>query len=90
MMVKKPCCTLSTDLLNLISQFMEMKKIEGSTMAFFSKAGILLKQSVTNHTSSSPSLFQAIQFMSSSKLFIGGHSYGTDDGTLRDAFATHG
>ncbi|KAF6171400.1 hypothetical protein GIB67_009541 [Kingdonia uniflora] len=59
-------------------------------MAFFSKAGSLLKQSVTNHTSSCPSLFQAIRSMSSSKLFIGGLSYGTDDGTLRDAFATYG
>ncbi|KAF6150943.1 hypothetical protein GIB67_026864 [Kingdonia uniflora] len=28
--------------------------------------------------------------MSSSKLFIGGLSYGTDDGTLRDAFDMHG
>ncbi|KAF6143461.1 hypothetical protein GIB67_029630 [Kingdonia uniflora] len=90
MMVKKPCCALSADLLNLIIQFIEMKKIKGSAMAFFIKVGIMLKQSVINHTSSSPSLFQAIRFMSSSKLFIGGHSYGTDDGTLRDAFATHG
>ncbi|KAF6146538.1 hypothetical protein GIB67_008824 [Kingdonia uniflora] len=62
----------------------------GSTIAFFSKVGSLLKQSVTNHTSSIPSLFQAIRSMSSSKLFIGGLSYCTDDGTLRDAFVTHG
>ncbi|OVA02152.1 RNA recognition motif domain [Macleaya cordata] len=64
-------------------------------MAFLSKMGNLLKQSVGNHinsglSASSPSIFQAIRCMSSSKLFIGGLSYGTDDTSLREAFSSYG
>ncbi|KAJ3673098.1 hypothetical protein LUZ60_006472 [Juncus effusus] len=55
-------------------------------MAFANKIGNLLKQSV----SSNPSLFQSIRCMSSSKLFIGGLSYGTDDMGLKDAFNHYG
>ncbi|XP_074590121.1 uncharacterized protein LOC141846033 [Curcuma longa] len=55
-------------------------------MAFANKIGNLLKKSVT----SSPSLFQAIRCMSSSKLFVGGLSYGTDDLSLREAFTNYG
>jgi len=47
------------------------------TMAFFSKVGGLLKQSVSRHVSlqvsaSNPSIYQALRCMSSSKLFVGG------------------
>nr|CAD1832348.1 unnamed protein product [Ananas comosus var. bracteatus] len=55
-------------------------------MAFASKVGNLLKRTVT----SNPSLYQAIRCMSSSKLFVGGISYGTDDQSLREAFANYG
>ncbi|KAK6123121.1 hypothetical protein DH2020_043117 [Rehmannia glutinosa] len=53
-------------------------------MAFFRKTGNILGRTVSNHisldiSSSTPSIFQAIRWMSSSKLFIGGLSYSTDD-----------
>ncbi|CAD5183693.1 unnamed protein product [Musa acuminata subsp. malaccensis] len=55
-------------------------------MAFANRIGNLLKKSVT----SSPSLYQVIRCMSSSKIFIGGLSYGTDDQSLREAFTSYG
>ncbi|KAG2629491.1 glycine-rich RNA-binding protein 2, mitochondrial-like [Panicum virgatum] len=55
-------------------------------MALANKLGGLLKKA----TSSNPSIYQAIRCMSSSKLFVGGLSYGTDDHSLRDAFANYG
>ncbi|XP_074574266.1 uncharacterized protein LOC141830740 [Curcuma longa] len=55
-------------------------------MAFANRVGNLLKKSLA----SSPSLFQSIRCMSSSKLFIGGLSYGTDDVSLKEAFANYG
>ncbi|KAG6482602.1 hypothetical protein ZIOFF_059234 [Zingiber officinale] len=54
-----------------------------SRMAFANRIGNLLKKSVT-----SSSLFQAARWMSSSKVFIGGLSYGTDDQSLREAFTS--
>ncbi|GAA0142246.1 hypothetical protein LIER_03192 [Lithospermum erythrorhizon] len=64
-------------------------------MAFYNKMGSLLKQSVSannalNGQVSMGSMFNAIRCMSSSKLFIGGLSYGTDDQSLRNAFETFG
>ncbi|KAK3037961.1 hypothetical protein RJ639_030666 [Escallonia herrerae] len=64
-------------------------------MAFFSKAGNILKQSVSKHinkeiSASKPSLMQMIRCMSSSKVFVGGLSYNTDETGLRDAFAMYG
>ncbi|KZV45622.1 glycine-rich RNA-binding protein 4, mitochondrial [Dorcoceras hygrometricum] len=65
-------------------------------MAFLNRVGNLLKQTVSKHTSfelaaSNSSLFQAIRSMSSSsKLFVGGLSYNTDEMGLRDAFAKYG
>ncbi|KAG2633846.1 50S ribosomal protein L19, chloroplastic-like isoform X2 [Panicum virgatum] len=50
-------------------------------MAFLQKVGNLVKRS----TGASSSLYQAVRCMSSSKLFIGGISYGTDEHSLRDA-----
>ncbi|KAJ1265454.1 hypothetical protein BS78_08G077900 [Paspalum vaginatum] len=54
-------------------------------MALANKLGGLLKKA----TSANPSIYQAIRCMSS-KLFVGGLSYGTDDHSLRDAFANYG
>ncbi|XP_052179589.1 glycine-rich RNA-binding protein 3, mitochondrial [Diospyros lotus] len=64
-------------------------------MAFFSKAGNILKQTVTRHINSevcgsTPSIFQVMRSMSSSKLFVGGISYATDDMSLREAFDKYG
>ncbi|CAL9151607.1 unnamed protein product [Musa hybrid cultivar] len=55
-------------------------------MAFANRIGNLLKKSIT----SSPSLYQAIRCMSSSKIFIGGLSNGIDDQSLREAFTNYG
>lgn len=55
-------------------------------MAFANKFGNLLKNAIN----SKPSLFQSIRCMSSSKLFIGGISYGTDDYSLKEAFSSYG
>ncbi|CAN6223218.1 unnamed protein product, partial [Urochloa humidicola] len=57
-----------------------------SEMAFLQKVGNLVKRS----TGASSSLYQAVRCMSSSKLFVGGISYGTDEHSLRDAFAGYG
>ncbi|EEF47761.1 glycine-rich RNA-binding protein, putative [Ricinus communis] len=64
-------------------------------MAFLSKVGNLLRQTATKQISnelsaSRPSMFQAIRFMSSSKVFVGGISYQTDDTSLREAFGKYG
>ncbi|KAK4436975.1 Glycine-rich RNA-binding protein 3, mitochondrial [Sesamum alatum] len=64
-------------------------------MAFFRKAGNVLGRTVSNHinqdiSSSKPSIFQVIRYMSSSKLFIGGLSYSTDDTSLTEAFNKYG
>lgn len=65
-------------------------------MAFLNRVGNVLKQSVSKHATSqfpapSASLFQAIRSMSSSsKLFVGGLSYNTDEVTLKEAFSQYG
>jgi heterogeneous nuclear ribonucleoprotein A1/A3 len=64
-------------------------------MAFLNRVGNFLKQTVSKHASefsaSNASLFQAIRSMSSSsKLFVGGLSYGTDEMSLREAFSQYG
>ncbi|CAN4082684.1 unnamed protein product [Withania somnifera] len=64
-------------------------------MAFLNKIGNILKHSVgknTNleHSASNASLFQVIRSMSSSKLFVGGLSYGTDESSLKEAFSQYG
>ncbi|KAH0464493.1 hypothetical protein IEQ34_007279 [Dendrobium chrysotoxum] len=55
-------------------------------MAFTNKIGSLLKKAVL----SNPSIYQAMRCMSSSKLFVGGLSYSTDDQSLREAFSGYG
>ncbi|XP_059444258.1 glycine-rich RNA-binding protein 2, mitochondrial-like isoform X1 [Corylus avellana] len=67
-------------------------------MAFFSKVGNILRQTASKQISSEfgpskLSVFQAIRCMSSgqsSKVFVGGLSYGTDEQGLRDAFSKYG
>ncbi|XP_060213506.1 glycine-rich RNA-binding protein 2, mitochondrial-like [Lycium barbarum] len=59
-------------------------------MAFYNKLGSLLRQSnAVSANSSTPAMLNAIRCMSS-KLFVGGLSWGTDDQSLRDAFASFG
>ncbi|CAL4899167.1 unnamed protein product [Urochloa decumbens] len=54
-------------------------------MALANKLGGLLKKA----TSSNPSIYQATRCMSS-KLFVGGLSYSTDEQSLRDEFSSYG
>ncbi|CAO2167501.1 unnamed protein product [Urochloa humidicola] len=61
-------------------------------MAAFNKLGSLLRRSTLASSapaSSAPALFNAARLMST-KLFVGGLSWGTDDQVLRDSFATFG
>ncbi|KAK6925110.1 RNA recognition motif domain, partial [Dillenia turbinata] len=67
----------------------------GATMALFSKMGNALRQTVSRHgnaalSGANPSIFQMIRFMSSSKVFVGGISYGTDEQALRETFGHYG
>ncbi|XP_047966137.1 glycine-rich RNA-binding protein 3, mitochondrial-like [Salvia hispanica] len=64
-------------------------------MALFRKAASLLGRTVGSRVSretsvSNPSIFQAIRCMSSSKVFVGGLSYQTDENSLREAFDKYG
>uniref|UniRef100_A0A162AI52 RRM domain-containing protein n=1 Tax=Daucus carota subsp. sativus TaxID=79200 RepID=A0A162AI52_DAUCS len=64
-------------------------------MAFFNKAGSILRQAACSKnigrdiSASGSSIFQTIRCMST-KLFIGGLSYGTDEYSLREAFEKYG
>ncbi|CAN6327609.1 unnamed protein product [Urochloa humidicola] len=61
-------------------------------MAAFNKLGSLLRHSALTSgapTSSSPALFNAARLMSS-KLFVGGLAWGTDDQSLKQAFSNYG
>eukprot|EP00262_Sarcandra_glabra_P009693 TRINITY_DN2421_c0_g1_i1.p1 TRINITY_DN2421_c0_g1~~TRINITY_DN2421_c0_g1_i1.p1 ORF type:complete len:158 (-),score=42.82 TRINITY_DN2421_c0_g1_i1:225-698(-) len=62
-------------------------------MAFTGGIGSLIRWSMHNNGLSKgtiPVMSMAIRYMSSSKLFIGGLSYGVDDQSLRDAFNSFG
>eukprot|EP00252_Welwitschia_mirabilis_P027080 TRINITY_DN915_c0_g1_i3.p1 TRINITY_DN915_c0_g1~~TRINITY_DN915_c0_g1_i3.p1 ORF type:complete len:206 (-),score=63.03 TRINITY_DN915_c0_g1_i3:250-867(-) len=64
-------------------------------MAFAKKLGSLLTQSVTKNVGPSGaiprlSVFNAVRNMSSSKLFVGGLPWGTDDEALKQAFSEYG
>ncbi|KAK9671427.1 hypothetical protein RND81_12G029600 [Saponaria officinalis] len=56
-------------------------------MALFGKVGNILKQSISQ--SSASTMLNSARYMST-KLFVGGLSYGTDDNSLRDAFSEFG
>ncbi|KAF8097594.1 hypothetical protein N665_0285s0025 [Sinapis alba] len=58
-------------------------------MAFLSKVGRIFRQTST-HVSASNSMLQSIRCMSSSKIFVGGISYSTDEFGLREAFSKYG
>lgn len=64
-------------------------------MAFLSRVGKIFSQGSASRIGSDfqpskLSIFQTFRFMSSSKIFVGGLSYGTDDQSLREAFAKYG
>ncbi|CAK9139321.1 unnamed protein product [Ilex paraguariensis] len=64
-------------------------------MAFCNRFGSLMRQTISQSSASNgqvpmASMFNAIRCMSSSKLFIGGLSYGVDDQSLKDAFSSFG
>ncbi|KAL9239458.1 hypothetical protein vseg_013777 [Gypsophila vaccaria] len=68
-------------------------------MAFLSRVGSILKQSVskqigsqigTKISPSNPSIYQALRCMSSSKIFVGGLPYAVDDSSLRQTFSQYG
>ncbi|KAL6584569.1 hypothetical protein OROMI_003858 [Orobanche minor] len=64
-------------------------------MSFFRKAVSILGRSVSSHIShdisfSKPTIFQAVRWMSSPKLFVGGLSLSTDDRSLEEAFNKYG
>ncbi|KQK11190.1 glycine-rich RNA-binding protein 4, mitochondrial [Brachypodium distachyon] len=61
-------------------------------MAAFNKLGSLLRQSAfasSVSAGSAPAMFNAARFMSN-KLFVGGLSWGTNDGSLKEAFSSFG
>ncbi|KAL3506477.1 hypothetical protein ACH5RR_031859 [Cinchona calisaya] len=63
-------------------------------MAFFNRVGSLLRQSLNNNALLAPlpmsSMFNSIRCMSSSRLFVGGLPWGTDDSSLKEAFSGFG
>lgn len=64
-------------------------------MALTNKVGSILRQAITKHinyngSATMPAVLYAVRNMSSSRLFVGGLSYGVDDMTLREAFASFG
>ncbi|KAH6758491.1 glycine-rich RNA-binding protein 3 [Perilla frutescens var. frutescens] len=64
-------------------------------MAFLRKAGSILGRTVSSRVNqetlmSNPSILQAIRWMSSSRIFVGGLSYNTNDAGLREAFNKYG
>ncbi|KAB1213587.1 Glycine-rich RNA-binding protein 2, mitochondrial [Morella rubra] len=60
-------------------------------MAFCNKLGGLLRWSASqNGQTSMSSMLNSVRCMSSSKLFVGGLSYTTDDQSLKDAFVGFG
>ncbi|KAK9040070.1 hypothetical protein V6N11_015249 [Hibiscus sabdariffa] len=80
--------------IGFLSVFVSLK----ITMAFLSKFGSVLRQATSMQvnaqlSASKPGIFQVFRSMSnspSSKLFVGGVSYQTDDQSLREAFSKYG
>ncbi|CAK9196167.1 unnamed protein product [Sphagnum troendelagicum] len=67
-------------------------------MAYFGKLGCLMRQTVAKSllqkagtgSVALPAVFLLQRGMASSKLFIGGLAWGTDEGAIRDAFSAFG
>lgn len=64
-------------------------------MALTNKVGSILRQAITKHinyngSATMPAVLYAVRNMSSSRLFVGGLSYGMDDMTLRESFTSFG
>ncbi|KAJ7529701.1 hypothetical protein O6H91_15G062700 [Diphasiastrum complanatum] len=67
-------------------------------MAYFGRVGGMLRQSLIRKLSqewtsvipAAPALYLVSRGMASSKLFVGGLSWGTDEETLREAFSSYG
>ncbi|XP_050220177.1 glycine-rich RNA-binding protein 2, mitochondrial-like [Mercurialis annua] len=58
-------------------------------MAFCNKIGALVRQSMSQNVKV-PVMLNSFRAMSSSKLFVGGLSYGTTDESLKEAFSGFG
>ncbi|KAL7605448.1 hypothetical protein Lser_V15G18475 [Lactuca serriola] len=65
-------------------------------MAFFNRASSILRQAAASKhinpqmSAATPSIFQMIRCMSSSKVFVGGLAWATDDQSLKEAFSPYG
>lgn len=64
-------------------------------MALTNKVGSILRQAITKHinyngSATMPAVLYTVRNMSSSRLFVGGLSYGMDDMTLRESFTSFG
>ncbi|XP_020585512.1 glycine-rich RNA-binding protein 2, mitochondrial-like isoform X2 [Phalaenopsis equestris] len=63
-------------------------------MAFCNKVGGLIRRQCTSSSSRGPTpmihMFNVVRHASTSKLFVGGLSYGTDDMSLKEAFNCFG
>nr|ACS94937.1 putative glycine-rich RNA-binding protein [Tamarix hispida] len=59
-------------------------------MAFCNRIGSLIRQTVSQNSAPIDSMLNSIRCMSSSRLFVGGLSWGTDDQSLKDAFSSFG
>ncbi|KAL8465218.1 hypothetical protein ACS0TY_034644 [Phlomoides rotata] len=77
----------------VLFEVVKLKQV--NAMGFFRKCGNVLGTSVSSYvseemSSSKPLILQVIRCMSSSKLYIGGLSYKTNDKSLREAFSKYG
>ncbi|CAI9281502.1 unnamed protein product [Lactuca saligna] len=70
--------------------------LQDTTMAFFNRASSILRQAAASKhinpqmSAATPSIFQMIRCMSSSKVFVGGLAWATDDQSLKEAFSPYG
>ncbi|KAK3015848.1 hypothetical protein RJ639_007357 [Escallonia herrerae] len=59
-------------------------------MAFCNKLGSLMRRTISQSSTSNVSMLNSIRSMSTSKLFVGGLAYSTDDQSLKQAFDSYG
>ncbi|KAK9066444.1 hypothetical protein SSX86_013766 [Deinandra increscens subsp. villosa] len=75
------------------SRKISAQRLQDTTMAFFNRAGNILRQTVVINNEMSvarPSIFQMIRCISNWKVFVGGMSRITNDTNLREAFSAYG